>query len=51
MVKEKIMPSPRLCKPMSNDASWCFQYVNLEGGFSGTQIFVPEAEKHLDTTG
>jgi hypothetical protein len=51
MVRGKMMPSPRPCKPRSNETvfvvfpvSWPEMRV-----FFGTQIYVPKAENDLDT--
>jgi hypothetical protein len=52
MVKGKMMPSPRLCKPRSNDVMFIMFPVSGPGRrVSGTQIYIPEVENDFDTTG
>jgi hypothetical protein len=51
MVKGKMMPSSRLCKPRSNETVFVVFPVSWPGmGFFGKQIYIPEAENDLDTT-
>jgi hypothetical protein len=51
MVKEKMMPSSRLCKPRSNETVFMVFLVSyLEGGFSGIQIYLPKVKNDLNTT-
>jgi hypothetical protein len=52
MVREKMMPSVRPCRPRSNETVFMVFPVRYPGGgFSETQIYVSEAENNLNTTG